>query len=92
MENRKRDIQIIVRVTEEGRALIEEKMKLLPTQNLSAYTRKMLIDGYIIQLDMAEVKAHAAHGRSLEVGTAVTFAIQAAYKMRVWDTPCVLAE
>ena len=31
MENRKRNVQIIVRVTEEERALIEEKMKQIPT-------------------------------------------------------------
>ena len=60
IQNRKRDIQIIVRVTEQERQLIEEKMKQLPTQNLSAYARKMLIDGYIILLDMPEIKAHTA--------------------------------
>ena len=52
MENRKRNVQIIVRVTEEERALIEKKMKQIPTINLSAYSRKMLIDGYIIVLDL----------------------------------------
>ena len=46
MENRKRNVQIIVRVTEDERALIEEKMKQIPTMNLSAYSRKMLIDVY----------------------------------------------
>lgn len=60
MENRKRNVQIIVRVTEDERALIEEKMKQIPTMNLSAYSRKMLIDGYIIVLDLQEVKAHTA--------------------------------
>ena len=60
MENRKRNVQIIVRVTEDERTLIEEKMKQIPTMNLSAYSRKMLIDGYIIVLDLQEVKAHTA--------------------------------
>lgn len=60
MVNRKRDIQIIVRVTEQERRLIDEKMKQLPTQNLVAYARKMLIDGYIILLDIPELKNHAA--------------------------------
>ena len=55
MENRKRNVQIIVRVTEDERALIEEKMKQIPTMNLSAYSRKMLIDGYIIVLDLQKV-------------------------------------
>ena len=60
MENRKRNVQIIIRVTEEERALIEEKMQQIPTLNLSAYARKMLIDGYIITLDLQEVKGHTA--------------------------------
>ncbi|RGM79820.1 plasmid mobilization relaxosome protein MobC [Butyricicoccus sp. AF22-28AC] len=58
MENRKRNVQIIVRVTEDERTLIEEKMRQIPTMNLSAYSRKMLIDGYIIVLDLQKVKAH----------------------------------
>ena len=58
MENRKRNVQIIVRVTEDERTLIEEKMRQIPTMNLSAYSRNMLIDGYIIVLDLQKVKAH----------------------------------
>ncbi len=53
-------MQIIIRVTEEERALVEEKMRQIPTLNLSAYARKMLIDGYIITLDLREVKGHTA--------------------------------
>lgn len=53
-------MQIIVRVTEEERVVIGEKMKQIPTINLYAYARKMLIDGYIIMLDLQEVKAHTA--------------------------------
>ena len=60
MENRKRNVQIIVRVTGDERALIEEKMKQIPTINLSAYSRKMLIDGYIIKVDYTEQKKLAA--------------------------------
>lgn len=60
MENRKRNVQIIVRVTKDERTLIEEKMRQIPTMNLSAYSRKMLIDGYIIVLDLQKVKAHTA--------------------------------
>ncbi|MFR4783733.1 MAG: plasmid mobilization protein [Pilosibacter sp.] len=51
MENRKRNVHIIVRVTEDERTLIEEKMRQIPTMNLSAYSRKMLIDRYIIVLE-----------------------------------------
>lgn len=67
MENRKRSAQIIVRVTEEERALVEEKMKQLPTKNLSAFARKMLIDGYIILLDTPEIKAHTAQLQKIGV-------------------------
>ena len=66
MENRKRNVQIFVRVTEEER-VIEEKMKQIPTINLSAYSRKMLIDGYIIQLDMQDIKAHTAQLQKIGV-------------------------
>ena len=67
MENRKRNIQIIIRVTEKERALIEEKMQQIPTLNLSAYARKMLIDGYIITLDLQEVKGHTAQLQKIGV-------------------------
>ena len=67
MENRKRNVQIIVRVTEDERALIEEKMKQIPTINLSTYARKMLIDGYIILLEMSEIKAHTAQLQKIGV-------------------------
>lgn len=67
MENRKRNVQIIVRVTKDERALIEEKMKQIPTMNLSAYSRKMLIDGYIIVLDLQEVKTHTAQLQKIGV-------------------------
>ena len=67
MENRKRNVQIIIRVTEEERALIEEKMRQIPTLNLSAYARKMLIDGYIITLNLQEVKGHTAQLQKISV-------------------------
>ena len=57
MGGRKRTVQIKFRVTEEERALIEEKMKLVPTRNMEAYLRKMAIDGYIIQVDHSDIKA-----------------------------------
>ena len=58
MDGRKRSVQIKFRVTEEERALIEQKMKLVPTRNMEAYLRKMAIDGYIIQIDHADIKGH----------------------------------
>ena len=67
MENRKRNVRIIIRVTEEERSLIEEKMRQIPTLNLSAYARKILIDGYIITLDLQEVKGHTAQLQKIGV-------------------------
>ena len=60
MNGRKRKIQIKFYVTEEERALIEQKMKLVPTKNMAAYLRKIAIDGYIIQIDHADIKAMTA--------------------------------
>ena len=56
MPNRKRNIQMKFYVTEEEKALIEKKMKLLPTQRYGAYLRKMAIDGYVIYTDTANIK------------------------------------
>lgn len=47
-------------VTEEEKSLIDEKMKLLPTQRYGAYLRKMAIDGYIIYTDTANIKKFTA--------------------------------
>ena len=60
MNNRKRNVQIKFRVTEEERILIEEKMKQVPTSNMEAYLRKMAIDGYIIQVDHSDIKKMTA--------------------------------
>lgn len=56
MENRRRNIQIKFRVTEEEKKLIEKKMAQIPTQKIGAYMRKMAIDGYIIYLDTDNIK------------------------------------
>lgn len=67
MSNRKRTVQIKFRVTEEERALIEEKMKLIPTRNMAAYLRKMAIDGYVIQVDHSNIKAMTAEIQKIGV-------------------------
>ena len=56
MANRKRDIRLRFRVTPEERTLIEEKMTQVGTSNMEAYLRKMSIDGYILKLDLPELK------------------------------------
>jgi len=67
MSNRKRTVQIKFRVTEEERAMIEEKMKLIPTRNMAAYLRKMAIDGYVIQVDHSDIKAMTAEIQKIGV-------------------------
>lgn len=56
MAKRKRAVQLHVLVSEEEAALIKEKMLQAGTTNFSLYARKMLIDGYIIKRDFAELK------------------------------------
>ena len=60
MDGRKRTVQIKFRVTEAERDLILEKMKLIPTDNMAAYLRKIAIDGYIVQIDHSDIKAMTA--------------------------------
>jgi len=67
MDGRKRTVQIKFRVTEAERDLILEKMKLVPTRNMAAYLRKIAIDGYIIQIDHADIKAMTAEIQKIGV-------------------------
>ena len=53
--SRKRNIQIIFWVSEEERKQIQAKMEQVGTENLSAYLRKIAIDGYILKLDLPEL-------------------------------------
>ena len=46
---------IYFKVTDEERALIEQKMALAGVRNMSAYIRKMCIDGYTINLQIPEL-------------------------------------
>jgi hypothetical protein len=75
-QNRTRGVQLIIRVTEEEKALIREKMRLLHTDSISAYIRKMAIDGYIINVDYSEIKNHAVfhmkHGFHCEISANLT--------------------
>ena len=54
--NRKRNIRMRFYVTPEERTIIEEKMAQLGTTNLSAYLRKMALDGYAVNLDLPELR------------------------------------
>jgi alkyl hydroperoxide reductase subunit AhpC len=54
-------------VTEDERDAILEKMGLLNTANLSAYLRKMAIDGYVINADYSDIKAMTAEIQKIGV-------------------------
>ena len=53
---RKRNVPLLFYVSEQERELIEQKMEQYGTNNLSAYLRKMAIDGYVVNLDLPELK------------------------------------
>lgn len=56
MAKRKRNVQLHFMVTEHERSLIDKKMAQLGTKNMGAYLRKMAIDGYIIHLDLSDIR------------------------------------
>lgn len=56
MAKRKRDVPLLFWVSPEEKALIEQKMAQLGTENMSAYLRKMAVDGLVVKLDLPELR------------------------------------
>lgn len=56
MAERKRGIQLHFMVSEQERELIRQRMAQLGTDNMGAYLRKMAIDGYVVRLDLSEIR------------------------------------
>lgn len=56
MANRNRPVQVKFRVTPEERALIDKRMAQAGTINMAAYLRKMAIDGYVVKLELPELR------------------------------------
>ena len=54
--NRKRPIQVKFFVDEKEQALIKKKMEQAGIENMSAYIRKMVSDGYVVKLDLPELR------------------------------------
>ena len=52
----KRDEILILRVSPSDKERIRMKMEELGIQNMSAYIRKMALDGYCVNLDLTDVK------------------------------------
>ena len=69
MAKRTRNVPVLFWVSPQEMELIRQKMAQFGTDNLSAYLRKMAIDGYIIQLDTTDIKrmnaALSAIGRNI---------------------------
>ena len=55
-EKRIRRVKLMTRVTEKEYAQIQARMALVGTDNLSAFLRKLALDGRIVLLDMDEIK------------------------------------
>jgi len=56
MANRKRKRTLSIRVSEEERALIAQRMEQVGVRSLRAYILKMAVDGYVVNLDLADVR------------------------------------
>ncbi len=52
----KRETSVLIRMTESELAQIRERMEEFGTTNMSAFIRKMAIDGYIVKLELPELK------------------------------------
>ena len=53
---RNREVQLNFRVSPHELELIEAKMAQLGTQNMAAYLRKMALDGYVVRLELPELR------------------------------------
>ena len=56
---KKREHRLFIRVTDEERNCILDKMYGMGIRNLSAYIRKMALDGYCLHLDLKELQRMA---------------------------------
>jgi len=54
--NRKRNGRIVFYVTDAEEQLIKEKMEVANISNREAFLRKMIFDGYILRLDLSDVR------------------------------------
>ena len=56
IQKRSRNILLNFRVTETERDLIAEKMATANIRSKEAYLRKMALDGYVVRLDLADIR------------------------------------
>lgn len=53
---RKRAVQLNFRVSDDELRLIQKKMEQAGTTNRERYLRKMVLDGYVVKLELPELK------------------------------------
>lgn len=63
MANRKRPIRVRTYLTEEEMKMVHKRMAQMGTTNREAYMRKMALDGYILRLEIPELKEYVAMQR-----------------------------
>ena len=56
---KKREHRLFIRVTDEERSCILDKMYGMGIRSLSAYIRKMALDGYCLNLDLPQLRRMA---------------------------------
>ena len=66
-ENRKRDIQLVFRVTADERIFIQEKMRLASITSFCEYIRRMATKGYIVNVDWTEIKNFSVELQKIDV-------------------------
>ena len=52
----KRDKQVLIRISDEDKERIQAKMEEAGILNMSAYVRKMALDGICVRLDLTDVR------------------------------------
>lgn len=55
-KTRRRSVHLHVMVSEEEQAQIQERMAEAGIRNMGAYMRKMALNGYVLQVDLAPVR------------------------------------
>ena len=58
---RKRSKQLKIWISQEEQDMIRQKMAEFGTDNMGAFVRKMVIDGYILKLDLPELREVSRH-------------------------------
>ena len=58
---RKRSKQLKIWISQEEQNMIRQKMAEFGTDNMGAFVRKMVIDGYILKLDLPELREVSRH-------------------------------